>query len=142
MMDVGSVIGSVVGGLNPLSALTALIPLITHAGNAAINRWIAPAEFKPASVDEYIAMREADLKLFTAINGADGNQESYKWVAAVKQTQRPVIAWVVVCTWSLSHLWSFNTDAINNFAAAIGFYLFADRTLFYAASKINTGGAK
>jgi hypothetical protein len=25
-----------------------------------------------------------------------------------------------------------SSDAVNNFAAAIGFYLFGDRTLFYA----------
>lgn len=140
-MDAGAIVDSIAtaasGGFNPLSILAGLIPLITHAGNAAINKYIAPEAFKPTSISEWVTMQETQIKLFTAINSADGNQETYKWVAAVKQLQRPIVATVVVLTWSASLIWHFNTDAINNFAGGIGFYLFADRTLFNF-----TGGIK
>lgn len=130
-MDALGAVAAVAGGLNPFTALTALLPLLTHFGKAAINRWVAPQEFKPATVDEYLAVKKADLNLFSAINGADGNQVTYPWVSAVKQLQRPVVADVVILLWAASHIFNFNSDAINNFAMAIGFYLFADRTLFH-----------
>lgn len=121
-----------VGGFNPLSILAALVPLFSHAGNALISKYIAPDVFKPTSIDEYLSMRKAELDLFIALNSADGNQATYQWVAAIKQLQRPLVAFLVIGTWAGSLVFHFNTDNLNTFAQAIGFYLFADRSLFYS----------
>ena len=120
------------GGFNPVSILAALLPLVTHAGTALVNKYIAPDTFKPTNIEEYLQIKKSELDLFNAINGADGNQPTYQWVSAVKQLQRPIVATVVICTWTASLALHFNTEAINTFAQAIGFYLFADRSLFYS----------
>jgi len=78
-----------------------------------------------------------DIKQFEAINNAGGNNPSYPWVEAVIRLMRPSIAIGVIGTWSLC---KFVPDLscgseVDNFAAAIGFYLFGDRSLFYATKK-------
>lgn len=118
---------------DPLTLLAGLIPLLTDAGKAAIQRWIAPNNVKPITVTEHVAMRTADIELFKALNDAGGTNQSYKWVEAVIRLQRPFVVSSVLIAWSVAHLsGSVDTEAVDNMAAAIGFYLFADRTLFYA----------
>lgn len=139
-MDASSVINAIgtaaTGGFTPLSLLAGLIPLFTQAGKAAISRWIAPQTFKPSTIDEYLRMRAADTELFKAVSAAGGSNPTYMWVEAVKQLQRPVVATIVLITWSIAHIAQFtNTGAIDNFAGAVGFYLFADRTLFYVNTR-------
>ena len=73
-------------------------------------------------------MRQADVELFQAMNAAGGSGSSYPWVEAFVRLQRPVVACVVLGTWGASHVWKFNSPAIDNFAGAVGFYLFGDRT--------------
>jgi len=46
--------------------------------------------------------------------------------------QRPAVGVVVLGVWAYSQTAGVPSDAINNFAGAVGFYLFGDRTLFYA----------
>ena len=131
MGEIVTGIATAAGGFNPLSILAALIPLVTHAGTALVNKYIAPDVLKPTNVSEYMQMKKADLDLFIAINTADGNQATYQWVAAAKQLQRPLVSFIVIGTWAASLVFHFNTDGLNTFAQAIGFYLFADRSLFY-----------
>jgi hypothetical protein len=57
---------------------------------------------------------------------------------------RPFVACVVILTWAFAHGFigaeaAENTTAIDNFAAAIGFYLFGDRSLFYAKKLTRSG---
>ena len=42
------------------------------------------------------------------------------------------VAMIVLGTWAYLKLNNLNSDSVDNFAAAVGFYLFGDRTLFYA----------
>ena len=50
--------------------------------------------------------------------------------------QRPTVAFAVIGTWAICRLGGYNCGAeVDNFAAAIGFYLFGDRSLFYATKK-------
>lgn len=121
--------------MEPLTALAALLPILTEAGRAAVQRWIAPDNFKPTSIADYVALKNADLELFKAINAAGGVGQTYEWVEAIVKLMRPGVASIVLLTWAYAHLTAnVETDlsAINNFASAIGFYLFGDRTLFYA----------
>lgn len=117
---------------DPLSVLAVFGPLAVDAGKALINRFIAPSEFKPATIDQYVQMRELDLKMFESMNAAGGTNQSYLWVEAVVRLMRPTVAAVVIITWAYSKLAGTPSEAIDNFAAAIGFYLFGDRTLFYS----------
>jgi hypothetical protein len=117
---------------DPLSVAAIFGPLAVEAGKALINKFLAPGEFKPATIDQYVQMREIDLRMFEAMNNAGGTNASYPWVDAVVRLMRPTVAAIVLGTWAYSKLAGTPSDAIDNFAAAIGFYLFGDRTLFYA----------
>ena len=124
--------------MEPFTALAALLPLLTSAGNAAIQRWIAPDTFKPTTLADYLGLKNADVELFKAINAAGGTGQTYLWVEAVVRLMRPTVAAIVLITWATAHLSvditgiDADTQNIDNFASAIGFYLFGDRTLFYA----------
>ena len=118
--------------MEPITALALLGPLAVDLGKSLIGRFLAPDEFKPSTVEDYIKMRELDLSMFKAMNEAGGSNSSYPWVEAVIRLQRPLVAAVTLGTWTTLHLTGVSTPEVDNFAAAIGFYLFGDRTLFYA----------
>lgn len=118
--------------MDPITILAALGPLAIDAGKALIQKFLAPDEFKPASIEQYVQMRTLDLDMFKAMNEAGGTNQSYLWVEAIVRLMRPVAASIVMVTWAWSSLSGSATPAIDNFASAIGFYLFGDRTLFYS----------
>lgn len=122
--------------MDPITILAAFAPALIEAGKAAISRWVAPDQFKPSTVEQYIAMKKADIDLFSAINNAAGSGVTYQWVEAIKQLQRPLVAAIVMMVWADAHGFLISevakdTASIDNFASLIGFYLFGDRSLFY-----------
>ena len=121
--------------MDPLTILAALGPLAVDLGKSLIGRFIQTDGYKPVNVDEYVRMKELDLKLFTAMNEAGGSNPSYPWVEAAVRLMRPSIAIAVMGTWSYLQIIGKSSESIDNFAAAIGFYLFADRTLFHLRNK-------
>jgi hypothetical protein len=118
--------------MDPLTILAALGPLAVDLGKSLIGRFIQTDGYKPVNVDEYVKMKELDLKLFTAMNEAGGANPSYPWVEAAVRLMRPTVAMIVLGTWASLKLSGQPSDAVDNFAAAVGFYLFGDRTLFYS----------
>ena len=119
--------------MEPLTILAGLLPLLVEGGKAAISRWVAPDVFKPSTVQDYLAIRKADLDLFTAVSNAGGTNPSYLWVEAVVRLMRPSVAMLALGTWAYQHVTgAADTQAVDQFVQAVGFYLFADRTLFYA----------
>jgi len=118
--------------MDPITILAALGPLAVDLGKSLIGRFITKGEFKPATITDYLAMRTSDLEMFKAMNEAGGTNQSYPWVEAIVRLQRPAVAAIVLLTWAWTVLTGVNNEAVDNFAAAIGFYLFGDRTLFYA----------
>jgi hypothetical protein len=120
--------------MDPLTALAAFGPLVVDLGKSLISRFVAPAEFKPATVEQYVQMRQMDLEMFKAMNEAGGSNPSYPWVEAVVRLMRPSIAFIVLGTWAYLEVVTIGgaNDTVSNFASAIGFYLFGDRSLFYA----------
>jgi len=118
--------------VDPLTILAALGPLAVDLGKSLIGKYIQTDGYKPVNVDEYVKMKELDLKLFTAMNEAGGANPSYPWVEAVVRLMRPTVAMIVLGTWASLKLSGQPSDAVDNFAAAVGFYLFGDRTLFYS----------
>ena len=122
--------------IDPVTMLAAFGPLAVKLGESLISKFVAPDTFKPSTIDDYVRMKELDVRLFESINNAGGTNPSYPWVEAVVRMQRPAIAVAVIGTWSVCKFTGWNCGVeVDNFAAAIGFYLFGDRTLFYASKK-------
>ena len=118
--------------MDPLTILAALGPLAVDLGKSLIGRFIQTDGYKPVNVEEYVKMRQFDLDMFKAMNEAGGANPSYPWVEAAVRLMRPAVAMVVLGTWAALKLSGQPSDAVDNFAAAVGFYLFGDRTLFYS----------
>ena len=118
--------------MDPLTILAALGPLAVDLGKSLISRFIAPDQFKPSTIEQYVAMRQVDLDMFKAMNEAGGTNQSYPWVEAVVRLMRPSVGVIVLGTWAYLEITNQSSIAVSNFASAIGFYLFGDRTLFYA----------
>jgi len=118
--------------MDPLTILAALGPLAVDLGKSLIGRFIQTDSYKPVNVDEYVKMRELDLNMFKAMNDAGGTNPSYPWVEAAVRLMRPAVGVIVLGTWAYLKLNSIDSESVDNFAGAVGFYLFGDRTLFYA----------
>lgn len=118
--------------MDPITILAAFGPLAVDVGKALIGRFINKGEFTPATIADYAQMRQLDLDMFKSMNEAGGSNPSYPWVEAIVRLQRPAVAAIVLITWMWTVASNQPSDAVNNFAAAVGFYLFGDRTLFYA----------
>ena len=118
--------------MDPLTILAAFGPLVIDLGKSLIAKFVSPDNFKPATIEQYVQMKELDLNLFKAMNDAGGTNTSYLWVEAAVRLMRPVAAALVISTWAVNSLSGIADPAVDNFAAAVGFYLFGDRTLFYA----------
>lgn len=118
--------------MDPLTILATFAPFAVDLGKSLINRFIAGDTFKPANIDEYVKMREVDLGFFKAMNEAGGTNPSYPWVEAIVRLMRPTVTVIVLGTWAYLELNGKPSSTVTNFASAVGFYLFGDRTLFYA----------
>lgn len=118
--------------MDPLTIFAALGPLAVDLGKSLISRYVAPDQFKPATIDDYAKMKQIDLDMFKAINEAGGTNPSYPWVEAVVRMQRPLVGVIVLGTWAYLKLNGQASEGVDNFASCIGFYLFGDRTLFYS----------
>ena len=118
--------------MDPMTVLAALGPLAVDLGKSLIWRFIQTDEYKAVNVDEYVKMKTLDLDVFKAMNDAGGANASYPWVEAIVRLMRPLVALVVLGTWTTLKLSNLPSDSVDNFAAAVGFYLFGDRTLFYS----------
>lgn len=118
--------------MDPLTVLAALGPLAVDLGKSLIGRFIQTDTYKPVNVDEYVKMRQLDLSMFEAMNNAGGTNPSYPWVEAAVRLMRPAVGVIVLGTWSYLKLNGIDSESVDNFAGAVGFYLFGDRTLFYA----------
>lgn len=118
--------------MDPLTILAALGPLAVDLGKSLIGRFIQTDSYKPVNVDEYVKMRELDLNMFKAMNDAGGANPSYPWVEAAVRLMRPAVGVIVLGTWAYLKVNNIDSESVDNFAGAVGFYLFGDRTLFYA----------
>jgi len=118
--------------MDPITILAALGPLAVDLGKSLIGRFIQTDGYKPVNVDEYVKMKQLDLELFKAMNEAGGANPSYPWVEASVRLMRPMVGIIILSTWAYLKLNNIPSESVDNFASAIGFYLFGDRTLFYS----------
>ena len=120
--------------MDPLTILAALGPLAVDLGKSLIGRVIQTDTYKPVNIGEYVQMRQVDLEMFKAMNNAGGGT-TYPWVEAIVRLMRPAVAAIVLGTWAFMEVTGDSSATVANFASAVGFYLFGDRTLFYAQKK-------
>ena len=122
--------------MDPLTILAALGPLAVDLGKSLIGRFIQTDTYKPVNITEYVQMRNVDLEMFKAMNnvGVSGGT-TYPWVEAIVRLMRPGVAIIVLGTWAFMQVSNQDSAAVNNFASAVGFWLFGDRTLFYSQKK-------
>lgn len=120
--------------MDPLTILAALGPLAVDLGKSLIGRFIQTDTYKPVNITEYVQMRNVDLEMFKAMNSMGGGT-TYPWVEAIVRLMRPAVAAIVLGTWAFMEVTGDSSATVANFASAVGFYLFGDRTLFYAQKK-------
>ena len=120
--------------MDPITILAALGPLAVDLGKSLIGRFIQTDTYKPVNIGEYVQMRQVDLEMFKAMNNAGGGT-TYPWVVAIVRLMRPAVAAIVLGTWAFMEVTGDSSATVANFASAVGFYLFGDRTLFYAQKK-------
>ena len=120
--------------MDPLTILAALGPLAVDLGKSLIGRFIQTDTYKPVNIGEYVQMRNVDLEMFKAMN-SPGTGTTYPWVEAIVRLMRPTVAAIVLGTWAFMEISGHSSPTVANFASAVGFYLFGDRTLFYAQKK-------
>jgi hypothetical protein len=118
--------------MEPLTALAAFGPLVVDLGKSLIGRFINTDGYKPVNIDEYVKMKQIDLALFKAMNEAGGANPSYPWVEAIVRLMRPCVTLIVLGVWAYLKYMGVANESVDTFAAAVGFYLFGDRTLFYS----------
>lgn len=123
--------------MDPITILSALLPLVVQGGKAAINKWLGSETFKAASIEEYVQIKNKDLELYKAINEAGGNNPSYQWVEAIVRLQRPFVVICVLLTWAYANYMQWeDLSTINNAASVVSFYLFGERSMFYLKKQI------
>jgi hypothetical protein len=118
--------------MDPITLLAAFAPLAVDLGKSLIAKFVAPENFKPATIEQYVEVKKIDLEMFKALNEAGGSNPSYLWVEAIVRLQRPLVVAVALGAWAWSHTYGTPSAEVDNFAAIVGFYLFGDRTMFYA----------
>lgn len=121
--------------MDPITILSAFAPVVMDLGKSLINKFVAPDQFKPATIEQYSEMKKIDLEFFKVMNDAGAGTPSYPWVEAVTRLMRPGIGLIVLITWAYMHLNQIGTPEVDNFASAVGFYLFGERSLFYIKKK-------
>ena len=122
--------------MDPITLLAAFAPLAVDLGKSLIAKFVAPEQFKPATIEQYVQVKQLDLDMFKALNEAGGSNASYLWVEAIVRLQRPLVVLIALAIWAWSHTYGSPSAEVDNFAAVVGFYLFGDRTMFYAKNGV------
>ena len=122
--------------MDPITLLAAFAPLAVDLGKSLIAKFVAPEQFKPATIEQYTQIKQLDLDMFKALNEAGGSNPSYLWVEAIVRLQRPLVVAISLGAWAYTHVAGIPSSEVDNFAAIVGFYLFGDRTMFYAKNGI------
>lgn len=121
--------------MDPITILSAFAPVVMDLGKSLINKFVAPDQFKPATIEQYAKMKEIDLEFFKVMNEVGAGNTSYPWVEAIVRLMRPIIGVIVLGVWCYTVVSGHMSEEVNNFASAVGFYLFGERSLFYIKKK-------
>lgn len=111
---------------DPLSIIAAFAPVVVSAGQAAVQRWIAPERVKAMTVAEAVQLEQAEIDRLRVIAELDKPSENVSWwVADVRALMRPAVCVIVSLAWAYDPA---NTGTALA-AQSVWFYLFGERTL-------------
>lgn len=124
--------------MDPITLLTAFMPMITDGARGLINKFTGGAGAKPANVEEAIQMIDADIKKLQAMAELDkvGDNVS-QWVSNIRAMQRPVFVSLIMVSWLVMLFihGDINPDEViritSNLASSAAFYILGDRTYMY-----------
>lgn len=108
---------------DPVTLLATFAPVLVRAGNAGVQRFIAPDIVKPTSIAEVLQLQQIDLERFRLLQDADKGGATYQWVEAIRKLQRPA---VVV---GLGVAFAINPESqiVADMFSVVTFYLFGER---------------
>jgi hypothetical protein len=119
--------------MDPITILTAFIPVLTQGARGLINKWTGGAGAKPATVEEAVKLGDLDIRRLEALAKLDEASGTSQWVSNVRGIQRPVAVGLVLLTYVIVVGTPGSTqavlDMVANLASSAMFYLFGDRTL-------------
>lgn len=116
---------------DPVTILAAFAPVVVKAGEALVQRFIAPNSVKPTSVADLVTLQNLDLERFRILQEADKGGDTYKWVEAVRKLQRPVVVFVTLSAF----VYNPNEPVTAALFSTVMFYLFGERVMMYAGKK-------
>lgn len=116
---------------DPLTLLATFAPVVVRAGNALVQRFIAPDAVKPTSVAEVVQLQQLELERFRVLQDADKGGATYQWVEAVRKLQRPA----VVIGLGVAFLVSPDSQNLANMFSVVTFYLFGERVPYIGGKK-------
>lgn len=109
----------------PITALAAFAPVLVKAGEAVVQRFIAPDAVKPTSIADVVALQGLENDRFRILQDADRGGDTYQWVEAVRKLQRPLVVFVL--------LGAFVHDpenvTVSLMFSSVTFYLFGERIM-------------
>jgi len=108
---------------DPITILAALAPTAVKAVDAVIQRYVVPDTIKPATVEQAVALENADIEKLKIVTQADAGGESYKWVEAVRKLQRPVVVFATLAAFLMNPA---QQDVAELFQV-VTWYLFGER---------------
>lgn len=125
--------------MDPLTILTALLPIAQDGIRAVINRVTGGAGAQPANTEEAIRLMDAQTKRLEALQKLDSpTGEVSLWVNNIRALMRPAAALMVLMGYWYTLIYDTEAGvAVNaaNLASSVVFYLFGDRTVMYMRGK-------
>jgi hypothetical protein len=115
---------ALLASFNPLTLLSAFLPVGVEAAKALVQKHLAPDQVKPVDFGQLLEMRKLDLELWEKMQG--GEAPSYLWVTAVRQLQRPVVVAAIIGVW-VYHAPTMPIQLVQDLGSCVIFYLFGDR---------------
>jgi hypothetical protein len=124
--------------MDPVTILTAFIPILQQGAAAVIRKVTGSDGTKPATVEEVVKLGELEIRKLEAIAAIDSAAGAAPWVANVRGIQRPLAVGLILLTYVVCvgtpGVAQETLNLVANLASSAMFYLFGDRTLMYINS--------
>jgi len=127
--------------MDPITIVTALLPVAQDGIRAVINKFTKGAGAKPATTAEAIMLMKAETERLRAVSDMDRPTGQVSvWVNNVRSMMRPAATVLILLAYFYTLV--FDTEAsiamnATNLAASVVFYLFGDRTVMYMRGSDN-----
>lgn len=117
--------------MDPLTLVTALLPMVSDGVRGLINKFTGGAGAKPANVKEAIDLMSAENERLRVVAELDKAEGVSTWVANVRALQRPAVAFTVLLLLSVMYVGNIGDEVdkanVLNLSSAVFSYLFGER---------------